>query len=172
MEKGMKNGILVIIILAFYFSCTSKQNCVDRIVEDGVEVVLNHLEPYKIKGELSSFFLTEEFGIDTERDEIAELGLIDIGAFEVDAESNIYILCSRNKENPIFKFDKGGSFILSFGKIGQGPGEFQSPTYLGIDASGKINITDPRKRRLITFDSEDNFDKEIPFEKKVICSSS
>lgn len=164
----MKKVIPAIFLLALYFSCTSNQNEVDRVVENGVEVVINHLEPYKIKGKPSSFSLTKEFGIDTERDELAELGLVDIGAFDIDVDGNVYILCSKNDKNLVYKFDKKGNFLLSFGKKGQGPGEFQSPTYLGIDSSGKIDITDARKRRLIIFDSEGNLEKEIPFKNRII----
>ena len=86
-------------------------------MEDGVEVIVNHLEPYKIKGEPSTLQLEEEFRIDTERDEIAEVGLTDIKLFEVDSESNVYFLNLQRSEYAIFKFDRKGNsctFTLCF----------------------------------------------------------
>jgi len=137
-------------------------------MENGVEVVLNHVEPYKIKGEPNTLTLEEELIIDTERDEIAKLGLVDIDAFTLNSEGNIYILCRKSKESHIFKFDKNGNFILFFGLSGQGPGELQAPLYIGIDNKEDVVVTDSRKRKLIIFDNEGNFKKEIPFEKSII----
>ena len=164
----MKKAIPVILIFAFCFSCTPTQNDVDRTFEDGVEVVINHLEPYRVKGEPSTFSLTEEFRIDTEKEDIAEMGMADIGAFDIDGEGRIYILSGKNKESAVFEFDKEGNFIHSFGSLGQGPGEFQSPTYLGIDSRGMLNITDFGKRKLITFDPGGNFEREISFDNRMI----
>jgi hypothetical protein len=47
----MKKHITLILILLIFSNCAQKQEKVEKIMEDGVEVVLNHLEPYKIKGE-------------------------------------------------------------------------------------------------------------------------
>jgi len=155
-------------ILSLFFYCGQKQDKVEKYIEDGVEVVVNHLEPYRIKGELSTLHLEEEFVIDTERDDVAELGLFDIDAFALNSEGNIYILSRKSKESHIFKFDKKGNFAHSFGLSGQGPGEFQSPLYIGIDNKGDVVITDRRKRKLIIFDNEGNYKKAIPFEKSII----
>lgn len=80
--------LLVILITAY---CGPKQEKVDRIVKDGVEVVFNHLEPYQI-GDISSFSLEEIFKIDTEEDQIANLGIVDIRGFEVNSAVEIFIL--------------------------------------------------------------------------------
>lgn len=45
--------------------------------------------------------------IDTEKYEVVELGLADIGHyFEVDSDGNIYLVSPKSKENVIFKFDR------------------------------------------------------------------
>jgi len=69
----MKKLIYLILVLTLFLFCGTKQEKVEKIMEDGVEVVLNHLEPYKIKGEPFTLHIEEEFTIDTEKDEIAEL---------------------------------------------------------------------------------------------------
>ena len=95
-------------------------------MKDGVEIVLNRIEPYSIKGELSTFTLEEEFSIDTEDDKIAELGLTDIGGyFDADSNGNVYLVNPKGNESIIFQFDRDGNFISSFSRRGQGPGELQ-----------------------------------------------
>jgi len=119
----MKRLVFLIIILSLSFYCGPKQDEVERIMEDGVEVVINHLEPYKIKGESSTFHLEEEFVIDLERNDLAEIGLTEISDFAVDSTGNIYFSDSNSDENLIFKFGADGNYLKSFCPKGQGPGE-------------------------------------------------
>ncbi len=46
--KKLQMILPLVFLLCFTFGCT-RQDKVERIVEDGIEVVINHLEPYKIK---------------------------------------------------------------------------------------------------------------------------
>jgi hypothetical protein len=148
-----KNKVILIVlfisVFIFFVSCGSKQDKTERIIEDGVEVVVNHLEPYKIKGELSNLTLEEEFKIDSERDDIAEIGLTYIDSFAVDSEENIYFLNNKNPESIVFKFDIKGNFVDSFGRQGQGPGEAQWPTSLRIFGQDEIAFTDSHHKFLI-----------------------
>ncbi len=50
-RNSMKKIVLFVSILSFLIHCGPKQDVVEKIIEDGIEVVINHLEPYKIKGE-------------------------------------------------------------------------------------------------------------------------
>ena len=70
----------------------------------------------------------------------------------MDAAGNMYILDSGNCR--IQKFDPEGKFLASFGREGQGPGEFQSPTSLDIDAEGNLIVADRRSRKIQTFTKE------------------
>ena len=92
-------------------------------MEDGVEVIVNHLEPYKIKKEPTTLNLEEEFIVDFERDDLAELSLTAPWGFAVDSDGNLYFVTSKTRDNCIFKFDRNVNFITSFGRRGQGPGE-------------------------------------------------
>lgn len=71
----MKNSVYIAVILCFLSSCGPKQEKVETIMEDGVEVVMNHLEPYQIKGEASRLNLDEELRLDFEEEEFLELGI-------------------------------------------------------------------------------------------------
>lgn len=76
MEVALPKVVLFGIVLLM-LGCGPKQDSVERIIEDGVEVVLNHMEPYEIQGERAHLTLEEIFTIDTEINDIAELGLTD-----------------------------------------------------------------------------------------------
>ena len=158
----MKKIIYLALILYVLLSCVHKQEKVDKTIEDGVEVILNHLEPYKIPGEPSTFNLEEIFTIDTENFELARVGLTDIRCFDVDSKGNIYFLKFRSstKDN-IFKFDKEGKYIMSFGSTGQGPGEFQYPFHLEVDKQDNIAVTDQTKPKIMIFNEDGSLTKEM-----------
>lgn len=161
-------AFLLLFVLVTAFSCSKQQEKVERIMEDGVEVVINHLEPYKIKGEPSSLHLEEEFSIDTEDDSILTLGLTDIMAINVDPNGNLYLWNSfTTKENLVYKFDSKGNFQKSFLKRGQGPEEVQSPTLPIVTESGEFVITDYFPRKLFFFDFDGSVIKEVSYMKQI-----
>lgn len=154
--------VLIVVFLAF---CGPKQDKIERIIEDDVEVIINHMEPYKIKGKPSSLHLEEEFSIDTEKDNLVEVGLTDIGSYDVDSEGNIYFLQRRESNlDVIIKFDKDGNFSKTIGKRGQGPGEVQLPVLLYLTESNEIPVQDMNTYKLYIFDSIGNLIKETRIE--------
>jgi len=157
----MKKLIYLGLILSLFSNCGTKQEQVDKIIEDGVEVVLNHIEPYQIRGEPATFNLEELFTIDTEYFDMARIGLTDIICFDADSKGNIYIIRFPPRTgNNIFKFDKNGRYVTSFGPEGQGPGEFQYPFHLEIDNQDNIVITDQSKHKLFIFNNDGNLIEE------------
>jgi hypothetical protein len=80
-----------------------------------------------------------------------------------DDAGNIYILDSGNCR--IQKFDPEGKFLDSLGRKGQGPGEFNSPISLDIDAEGNLIVADPRSRKIQIFSTERNLRKTITLTK-------
>jgi hypothetical protein len=155
LNRGKINFTGLVTILFFLASCGPKQDKVERVIEDGVEVVINHIEPYKIKGEPSILHLEEDFTIDTERDDLAEVGLTDMGSFDVDSKGNIYFFQGREFDlNVVYKFDEEGNFLKTFGKRGQGPGEIQLPMLLYITEKDEMSIQDANTQKLYIFDTE------------------
>lgn len=153
----MKKLSTLLCIIPFLLHCGPRQDIVERIMEDGIEVVLNHLEPYTVEGASSSLTLIEEISIDTGDDSVAELGLTDIWAINVDGSGNIYLWNSpRSKENLVHKFDPNGNFLKSFLKRGQGPDEVQSPNLPIITVKNDFVVTDyfPKKLLYLSFDGE------------------
>ncbi len=81
----------------------------------------------------------------------------------LDDAGSIYILDAGNCR--IQKFDSEGKFLASFGREGQGPGEFQSPTSLDIDAGGNLIVADRRSRKIQIFSKEGGLLKTITMTK-------
>jgi hypothetical protein len=158
----MNKLIYLILVISLFFHCAPKQDKVESIIEDGVEVLVNHLEPYNIKGEPNTLTLEEEFIIDLERNDLAEAGIMDIGGFDVDSEGNIYLWCIRSSKNFIFKFDANGKFVRSFGRKGQGPGELEGPFNLRINEKDEILVSERRRKKLVVINKNGDFIREIP----------
>lgn len=153
----MRKTLCLIMCLVLFLSCGPKQNNVEKIVEDRVEVVINYLEPYKIEGIQATLALEEEITIDTENDEIAETGLVDIEAFDVDKEGNFYIIRWASNENFVYKFDNQGKFIKSFVRRGQGPGEIEWGGSVKFISENELMIRDPGKTKFSIYNTEGEF---------------
>jgi hypothetical protein len=145
--------VLIALCILVLFSCGPKQEKVKKIMEDGVEVIVNHLEPYRLKGEPSTLNLEKILTIDTEDDAIAALGVTDIYLFDVDAEGCIYIL--RPPISPgelVFKFSADGNLMTSFAQMGQGPYELEYPNGILTVGSDRIWILEQPKKKYLVFD--------------------
>jgi hypothetical protein len=158
-ETIMHRSISLILIILIMLSCSPQNDEVERTTEGGVEVILNHREPYKIKGEPSSLFLELEKVIDLEDPYFAEVGLGETELFDVDSQGNIYLLSDQNNENRIYKFDGQGEFLDAFCRKGQGPEEIQFVMWGGIDSNDSIVISDQVSKKGFVFDNNGNFIK-------------
>jgi hypothetical protein len=159
----MKKVIIInvfVILLCFSFACKRQAEEAERIIEDGVEVVINHLEPYKINGESNKLILEEIFSVDTESDEFLSKGFKEISNFDVDDEGNIYIIQWRAKEDYIFKIDSKGNIVKTFLRFGQGPGEIGLGGMIFVNYQNELFVKDPSKRKILVYDLEGNYLKE------------
>ncbi len=143
--------------------CTPKQDEVERINEDGVEVVLNHRDPYTIPG-AKTFAVEKTLTIDTENDEIAGLGLTDISHMDVDSAGKIFIANLSATNDCIFKFNEDGQFVSAFGDRGEGPGEFQSLLHMEISDLDEIIVTD--RGKVVAFSNAGEFIKEFRIDRE------
>lgn len=79
----------------------------------------------------------------------------------MDASGSIYVLDSAN--NRIQKFGKDGKYLATFGRKGQGPGEFFNPDSIDIDANGIFYILDSSQNRIQTMTPEGAGSQTIRF---------
>ncbi len=64
----------------------------------------------------------------------------------MDASGNIYVLDSANHR--VQKFSPEGRYLATFGRRGQGPGEFYNPDSMDIDAHGFFYVMDSYQSRI------------------------
>ncbi|NTU51401.1 MAG: hypothetical protein HGA94_03060 [Candidatus Aminicenantes bacterium] len=77
-------------------------------------------------------------------------------AIAVDGAGNLYVLDTGNHR--VQKFGPDGTYLTTYGRRGQGPGEFQYPAWLAVDGKGFIYVTDPFNQRIqvLTPDGKDH----------------
>src|SRR5207247_8204409 len=59
--------------------------------------------------------------------------------------------------NRVQKFDSRGNFLAKWGKEGNGPGQFNAPWGIAVDALGNVYVTDAGNHRLQKFTSNGAF---------------
>lgn len=154
--------------IILFWLCVHKERAVERTTENGVEVIINHFEPYRINGEPSGLKVEKEFTIDAERKDLAELGLIETRAFDIDSRGNVYLFqVPKTEAKLVFQFDRQGNFLRSFGQLGQGPGEVQYPSYQGVNSRDQILIWDSGALKLLAFDNQGDLISETRLGMKV-----
>jgi len=65
-----------------------------------------------------------------------------------------------NTNARIVKFDKTGKFIMTWGKKGTAPGEFDTPHSLAMDSKGRLFVADRNNNRIQIFDQNGKFLEE------------
>ena len=65
--------------------------------------------------------------------------------------------CTSNR---VVKFDKTGKFLMTWGKTGTGPGEFNGPHALAFDSKGRLFVGDRTNNRIQIFDQNGKFLEE------------
>lgn len=106
--------------------------------EDEVKVIKNPAKPLYGEIELE---LEEDLIIGNEKDENYLFNFI--FNINVDMNGNIYVV--DFKEKHIQVYDKFGTHTRTIGRRGQGPGEFQNPSYLHIGPEGNIYVQEMYK---------------------------
>ncbi|MCX6568043.1 MAG: hypothetical protein NT147_03195 [Candidatus Aminicenantes bacterium] len=145
--------ILIPLAVLLCLSCGGRSG-VEKIVENGVEVVLNRAEPIRLKGEPSTLTLEKVFAVDTEDDATAALGVTDIYSFDVDRTGNILILVPpTGPRNCVYKLSPDGKLLASFGLIGQGPSEMEYPGGIQALNNGEIWVFESPKNKVHVFDA-------------------
>ena len=163
----MRHGMILLCLVVGLAGCHSENNVVEKVMEDGVEVVNNGAEPYRIEGEKQPIGMEEEWIIDLENEDIYDAGLYAIDTFAVDSEGNIYVISLKPEGHHVFKFTPAGDFEISFGQHGQGPGELAAPIAMVENDEGELVVTDRDNAKLIFFDKQGGLIREKALHRNV-----
>jgi DNA-binding beta-propeller fold protein YncE len=77
-----------------------------------------------------------------------------------DSAGNTYI-SDGYINSRVAKVDKDGNWLMSWGEPGDGPGQFNTPHSIAVDARGEVYVADRGNRRIEVFDGEGHFLRQI-----------
>lgn len=70
-------------------------------------------------------------------------------------EGEIYVIVGHGQGPPrVLKFDRDGAHLTTWGQQGTGPGEFDTPHSIVVDAKGLVYVADRQNRRVQIFDAD------------------
>ena len=156
-KKGKSLYLFSIMVLIIAFNILSYEQVKREgktVIKENCKIVKNSREP--VCGQLK-LELEKDLVIGNPEDErYAFFGGITV---DIDEKGNIYILDMEARR--VQKFDKDGKFILSVGRKGQGPGEFENSYFFLVDEKENIFILDYSNRKLNLFDNSGKFVQAI-----------
>ena len=162
----MRKIINLTLALLLSICCVQKSPEVDRITEDGVEVVLNHQEPYELSNLPLLLRLQKKFSLDTEDNALAEKGITDIYLFDLDNAGNIFIMRPpTGKGDLVYVLSSDGKLISTFGEFGQGPFELEYPSDIVITPNNEAWILESPKNKYHVFSNNGDgvYEKTLEF---------
>ncbi len=158
MKTKLKLIVTIAIFFLFLVNCTKtkiteKSEWKGKIeYESGVKVIKNPAEPFY--GEIL-LDLEEDLSIGREDDD--NYMFYGVRKIDVDDQGNIYVLEGRNCR--LQKFDRAGQYLQTIGKKGQGPGEFEKPSWFFLGEENNIYVSEYVKIHI--FNSKGKFIKSI-----------
>lgn len=155
--------ISISIVLVLLVLCGKSDQTYTIEIKDSVKYINNHSPLW---GDTTKVYLefVQQIGVLEGKDENYWL-YVPRDIF-VDSLENIYVLDTGNSR--IQKYDKNGKFLISFGRYGQGPGEFNYSTIsLNFDAQNYLLISEYPSPSIQKFSSIGKFLEKIPLEVKI-----
>ncbi|MFA6654195.1 MAG: 6-bladed beta-propeller, partial [Candidatus Delongbacteria bacterium] len=143
--------LIMVAAAALVVSCGSNSGI--EIV-DGVKIIKNGNAPSDRNVNIKTEFL---FSLNEDTGDTSVV-IRTISSIEVDEKGNIYILDRR--KSTVFKFSPEGSLIMTFGQSGTGPGEMARPEQVLV-SNDTVYVTDMRQRKVIMFDNEGAYVRDI-----------
>jgi hypothetical protein len=157
-------SVIVIFSAISYFSKETFAGEMNRIQKsDEVVVVSNPKAPvYKNEAKMRIAFIEDLSIGEAEGDENYMFGRSIV--FNTDGEGNFYVGDSDN--NKVLKYNPQAKYILTIGRKGQGPGEFQSLSVPRFDKDNNLYIADSINNRISFFDKNGKYLKQIQMQER------
>lgn len=146
----MKKTFLAFLLLSIFIAAQGFSDAQKVEVVNGVRIIHNEKKGAWGETPAVQLELIRTLGGDKPKDPNLAFGApYDVVA---DSQGNIYVLDQRNTR--IQKLSPEGSFLLSIGGHGQGPGDFQAPFSMDIDGVDRLYVSDYVNRRIQVMTSE------------------
>ncbi len=159
MIKGTRLGIVCFILLVVLTTQTAFTQARWKgtvAIEGSVTVVRNPKEPI-FKAPILE--LHEELSLGG-RQAVGECAFGQVQAVAVDDSGSIYVLDRKNFNIKVF--DSSGKHLRTFGRAGQGPGEFEYPYSLSLNRVSSELMVHQLATRLIFFKTDGTFLRDLP----------
>jgi DNA-binding beta-propeller fold protein YncE len=77
----------------------------------------------------------------------------------IGADGSIYVSDGHELESNhrVMKFSAAGDYLMSFGELGSGPGQFNVPHAIAIDSRGRLFVADRDNNRVQIFDANGEY---------------
>jgi len=132
------------------------------IKEEGVPVAVSPDHPVPTKNSPRDIAFTEELTVGKVKGD-PHYVFSEYIRYTVDEKGNMYVLDWREKS--VRKFDKSGSYRITIGGEGQGPGEFTAARAIGFLTSGHIIVFENETQEFSCLTLEGEFVKSGRFKK-------
>jgi len=149
------------IVLLFSWSCSH-----------GDKIMNSPLSEFEVKA-LSSAEKMEDIFLkifETQLELTEESAIAVISDMVMDSKRN-FIIADGWRLNSVWIFSPEGHFIKKLGQQGQGPGEYATPEKLAVNAEGDILVTDYMRRRIIFYDRDYRYEREILVKERMYRSA-
>jgi DNA-binding beta-propeller fold protein YncE len=154
MSKNMR-PIVYVVLLLFLVSSLSFSQKIET--EDGIRLVHNEKTGKWGKQPKISLEYVKNIGdLESEDENVLFYMPSDI---VLDKEGNVYVLDSGNHR--IQKFDPDGNYLATFGRRGQGPGDFQYPQSIDLDPDGNLYVSDSGNQKIQIIKPDGSLAEEI-----------
>ncbi|MBR9917537.1 6-bladed beta-propeller [bacterium] len=152
----MIKNILTLLILIFVLlnSCdSSKNNQVQQIIIPASIDSLENLQVYPLldNSSLDTVILERVLTIKS-NEEVYFEGYINL--FDVDDKNNIFVVIQNPSKIDIKVYDSLGNYKTKIGRLGRGPGEFQSIGSIDV-YNDKIYVLDTRLQKVVVYSTID-----------------
>jgi hypothetical protein len=148
MKKEISVFLLFLILLSAGSAQKNGEDPFRIIKEGGIPVAINPDHPVPAEHGPRDILFHQELTLGTTGDDSHYL-FGEFIRYAVDDQQNIYVLDRRSQA--VRKFDSSGAYRLSFGRSGQGPGEFNDPEEIQLLLGGNLIVFEGENQRYSIF---------------------
>ena len=158
-----KKSVYLIAFLCFCLNlvCSRGEENYTVEIKDGVRYVHNNKPQWGDEPKVALEFVQKIGELESEDENYLLFRVSDVN---LDSGGNIYIVDAENFR--IQKYDPEGKYLATYGRKGQGPGEFGFPRTIDLDSDGNMYIYDQNKVRILVLSQDGTELRSFKFGKR------